>query len=113
LQAEFAFEGFVTPQDVRRQRYLYLPFEVPPGTARISVSYEFSEPVTAPLGLGPGNTVDIGIFDPRGLDFPEAPGFRGWSGSARRQFFITPQEATPGYITWRPTPLPRGWTSWR
>ncbi|MCS7276736.1 MAG: CehA/McbA family metallohydrolase [Dehalococcoidia bacterium] len=98
MQAEFAFEGFVTPQDVRRQRYLYLPFEVPPGTARISVSYEFSEPVTAPLGLGPGNTVDIGIFDPRGLDFPEAPGFRGWSGSARRQFFITPQEATPGYI---------------
>jgi hypothetical protein len=102
LLAEFSFEGFVAPQDVRRQRYLYLPFQVPPRTGRINVAYQFSEPVTAPLGLGPGNNVDIGIFDPRGLEFPEAPGFRGWSGSARRQFFIAPQEATPGYL---PGPL--------
>ncbi|HXG41848.1 MAG TPA: CehA/McbA family metallohydrolase [Dehalococcoidia bacterium] len=107
MQTEFSFEGFVTPQDVRRQRYLYLPFEVPPGVGLLDVSYQFSEPVTAPLGMGPGNNVDIGIFDPRGLDFPEAPGFRGWSGSARREFSIGPREATPGYV---PGPiLPGRW----
>jgi hypothetical protein len=54
--------------------------------------------VTAPFGLGPGNTVDIGIFDPRGHDFIDAAGFRGWSGSAKPEFFIAPHEATPGYI---------------
>ena len=98
MQSALSFEGFVTPAEVRRQRYIYLPFAVPPGTARLHVSYQFTDPVTAPLGMGPGNNVDIGIFDPRGLDFPEAPGFRGWSGSARREFFIAAHEATPGYI---------------
>jgi len=97
-----SFEGWVGPQDVRQSRYLYLPFQVPAGASRIHVRYEFQEPVTAPLGMGPGNTVDIGLFDPRGLDFPEAPGFRGWSGSAKREFFVAPTEATPGYI---PGPL--------
>lgn len=93
-----SFEGRAGPEDVGRQRYIYLPFQVPPGTRRISVRYWFNDPVTAPLGTGPGNTVDIGIFDPRGIQFPEAPGFRGWSGSAKREFFITATAATPGYI---------------
>src|SRR3989304_913548 len=48
--------------------------------------------------MGPGNTVDIGIFDPRGREFLDAAGFRGWSGASKREFFIAPQEATPGYI---------------
>src|SRR4030043_2233306 len=48
--------------------------------------------------MGPGNTVDIGIFDPRGRDFLDGCGFRGWSGTAKREFFIGPHEATPGYI---------------
>ncbi|TMB97802.1 MAG: hypothetical protein E6J42_07180 [Chloroflexi bacterium] len=54
--------------------------------------------MTAPFGMGPGNTVDIGIFDSRGHEFVEAPGFRGWSGTAKREFFIAPDCATPGYI---------------
>lgn len=52
----------------------------------------------APFGLGPGNTVDIGIFDSRGHGFLDAPGFRGWSGSSKPEFFIAPHAATPGYI---------------
>jgi hypothetical protein len=48
--------------------------------------------------MGPGNTLDIGIFDSRGHDFLTAPGFRGWSGSSRRQFTIEEERATPGYI---------------
>ena len=92
------FEGHVTPGQVRQSPFLYLPFSVPPRAQRLQVSYRYSDPVTAPFGMGPGNTVDIGIFDPRGHDFLEAPGFRGWSGSAKPEFFIAPHEATPGYI---------------
>ena len=91
-------QGHVTPEDVRRSPYLYLPIPVPPRTSRLHVSYEYSDPVTAPFGMGPGNTVDIGIFDPRGHDFIDGAGFRGWSGAARREFFIAGHEATPGYI---------------
>ena len=92
------FEGTARPQDIRRSPYLYIPFPVSANTTRLQVSYNYSDPVTAAFGLGPGNTVDIGIFDPRGIGFIEPNGFRGWSGSAKRTFFIAPQEATPGYI---------------
>lgn len=95
-------QGHIAADQVRRDPYVYLPFSVPAGTRRIDVAYSFSEPATAPFGLGPGNTLDIGIFDSRGHDFLTAPGFRGWSGSARREFFIGPDASTPGYI---PGPL--------
>src|SRR3990170_7065751 len=91
-------DGHITPEQVRRSPFLYLPFQVPPHTRRVSISYSYSQPVTAPFGMGPGNTVDIGLFDSRGHDFLEAPGFRGWSGASKREFFIAPHEATPGYI---------------
>jgi hypothetical protein len=75
--------------------FRYLAFDVPPGATRLEVSYHFDR---APQPEGkPGDVVDIGVFDARGADFL-AGGFRGWSGSARRSFVITPREATPGYI---------------
>ena len=95
-------QGHIATERVRHDPYIYLPFDVPAGTSRIHVAYSYSEPATGPFGMGPGNTVDIGIFDSRGHDFITAPGFRGWSGSARREFFIGAAEATPGYI---PGPL--------
>ncbi len=98
MEQTIRLEGTATPEDVRRSPYLYLPFPVPPRTERLHVSYQYSDPVTAPFGMGPGNTVDIGIFDSRGHDFIEAPGFRGWSGSTKPEFFLAPHEATPGYI---------------
>ena len=52
-----------------------------------------------------GNVIDIGLFDPRGARFPGGEGFRGWSGSARSEFFVGIDEATPGYL---PGPLPAG-----
>lgn len=90
--------GHVPGEMARREPYVYLPFAVPVGARRIDVSYSYGEPVTAPFGMGPGNSVDIGVFDSRGHESLIAPGFRGWSGTARREFFITPEEATPGYI---------------
>lgn len=60
----------------------YLPVEVPAGTAglRVGLDYDRSGGAVLDLGcLGPG-------------------GFRGWSGSARESFVITPGAATPGYL---------------
>src|SRR5262249_57541851 len=37
-----------------------------------------------------GSVLDLGCLGPAG--------FRGWSGSARREFVIPPQAATPGYL---------------
>jgi hypothetical protein len=49
--------------------------------------------------MGPGNAVDIGIFDSRGHEFIDAPGFRGWSGASKRHFFLAEHDATAGYIS--------------
>jgi hypothetical protein len=98
VEQEIRLEGHVTAEDVRRSPYIYVPIPVPPRASRLRVGYGYSEPVTAPFGMGPGNTVDIGIFDPRGREFLDAAGFRGWSGASKREFFIAPHEATPGYI---------------
>ncbi|MEX0799633.1 MAG: CehA/McbA family metallohydrolase [Dehalococcoidia bacterium] len=91
-------QGHLSPEDVRRSPYLYLPVPVPPRTSRLDVRYEYSEPVQAAFGQGPGNTIDIGIFDSRGHEFIDGDGFRGWSGAARRSFFVGADDATPGYI---------------
>lgn len=85
----------VTPADRERSPYLLVPFDVPVGTRRIEVDYGHEE----------GGTIDLGLVDPRGAGFPGFAGFRGWSGSARREFAITPDAATPGYL---PGPIQPG-----
>jgi len=98
LEETVRIQGHINLEQVRQDRYLYLPFNVPPRASRIHVSYGCSDPVSAPFGNGPGNVVDIGIFDSRGHEFLETAGFRGWSGTAKPEFFISPDAATPGYI---------------
>lgn len=84
----------VAPFGADGARYVYVPFEVPRGAARIHVSYEYARE-------GGANTLDLGVFDARS-DGPgpsvSAHGFRGWSGGRRSEFFITRAEATPGYL---------------
>lgn len=63
------------------------------------VSYSYDKPAVPP-GT-PGNALDIGLFDERGVE----AGFRGWSGSARTEFFVRADDATPGYL---PGPLTPG-----
>ena len=99
---ERVLEGHVTP--AQEGSFLTLPFEMPAGTGRLDVRYEYSDAIGSDPHLTGGNTVDIGLFDGRGITFMEA-GFRGWSGSARREFFVTPAAATPGYL---PGPLTPG-----
>ena len=104
MRQKLSFEGAFA-RGARELPVRYLPFEVPPGVRRLEVSYHFARAEPQPEGE-PDDVVDIGVFDARGIDFLGG-GFRGWTGSARRSFFITPQEATPGYI--RGPLLPGQW----
>ncbi len=96
---ELVFEGHLLASDTGR--YHHVPFEVPPGLGRLEVRCEYQSAIDSDPHLTGGNTLDLGIFDARGIDFPQG-GFRGWTGSERRELFITPTEATPGYL---PGPL--------
>lgn len=83
-------------------RYVYVPFEVPRRAVRISVSYQYDR-------ANGNNTIDIGLFDARSTDSATDPkGFRGWSGGRRSEFFISRDEATPGYLSGE---MPEG--TWR
>ncbi|MET0647285.1 MAG: CehA/McbA family metallohydrolase [Pyrinomonadaceae bacterium] len=84
----------VAPFGANGARYVYVPFDVPRGAVRVSVSYDYARE-------GGANTLDLGVFDSRS-DGPgrevSARGFRGWSGGRRSEFFISRDEATPGYL---------------
>jgi hypothetical protein len=92
----------INPPGPNESRYVYVPFEVGPHAVRISISYQYDRAKTA-------NTIDIGLFDERSTGSDTDPrGFRGWSGGRRSEFFVSKNEATPGYLpgllkagTWR------------
>ncbi|MCB5178830.1 CehA/McbA family metallohydrolase [Streptomyces antimicrobicus] len=65
-----------------------VPFDVPPGVRRITVTSSFDRAA---------GILDTGIFGPSG--------FRGWSGSARSEFTLSGADATPGYV---PGPIEPG-----
>lgn len=69
--------------------YQELPFEVPEGTARITVSFDYPRDA--------GVVIDLGIID------PERP--RGWSGGNKSRFTLGEVDATPSYL---PGPIPPG-----
>jgi hypothetical protein len=83
--------GRWTLEDRFASPWHYLPVEVPPGSCALRVELEYERS---------GAIMDLGCLG--------AAGFRGWSGGARREFVITPDAATPGYLpgelepgTWR------------
>jgi hypothetical protein len=76
-------------------QWAYVPFQVPPGVRRITVSARHHR---FPVAGGLGNVLDLGIFGPAGWDIGNADGFRGWSGGARTGFTISAVDATPGYL---------------
>ena len=79
------------------KRYVHVPFDVPPGVRALHVRYDYSERIPSDPLLSGGNTLDIGLFDPRGIA-PSSSGFRGWSGSERLDFSVTETWATPPYL---------------
>jgi len=84
--------------EAHAKRYAHVPFEVPPGVRALHVRYEYSERISSDPLLSGGNTLDIGLFDPRGIA-PSSPGFRGWSGSNKLAFSVTDTWATPPYLS--------------
>ena len=82
-------------------RYLYHPFEVPPGVRRIDVRID--KQGNAKTGLG--------LFDSRGADYAtlERPnGFRGIYGEERGEFFVAGDSASQAFL---PGPMTPGeWT---
>ena len=77
--------------------YAYETIPVPEGITRIDVAIEYDRSAEC--------IIDIGVADPRFEAFPSREGFRGWSGSARKSFFVAKDDATPGYL---PGPIPAG-----
>ena len=60
-------------------RLLSLPFEVPAGTARISIELSYS-------GRDQHTALDVGLWGPEG--------FRGWSGGDKDKFTLSASDAT-------------------
>ena len=71
------------------ETYKEVPFQVPEGVKRLTVSVEYERENRT--------VVDLGIFDP--------DRFRGWSGGNKSSFSIAESDATPSYL---PGPLPAG-----
>ncbi|MGG1555707.1 CehA/McbA family metallohydrolase [Paenibacillus ferrarius] len=72
-------------------RYVELPFEMPERADALHVSYRVES-----HDANANAIIDLGVRDDRRL--------RGWSGGARSEFCIEPEQATPGYIAGALTP---------
>lgn len=86
-----------TPADLVAGRYQYVPFEVPPGSGRLEISYQYER-------ANGDNVIDLGLFEPGSLELGSRA-FRGYSGGARSSITLDQDTATPGY---RAGPLPPG-----
>lgn len=91
---DVVLEGHFTVAD--RMRYAHLPFGVPAGVGQLEIRYAYSDRIDSDPLLSGGNTVDIGLFDPRGTE-TGSPGFRGWSGSNKLELVVGADWATPPY----------------
>ena len=79
------------------RRYAHVPFDVPPGVRQLHLRYSYNDRIDSDPALSGGNTLDIGVFDERGIA-QGSPGFRGWSGSHKDAFTLTDAWATPPYV---------------
>ena len=99
---DIVLEGHFVAAD--RMRYVLVPFQVPAGVVQLEVRYSYSDRVDSDPRVGDGNTLDIGLFDPRGTESGSA-GYRGWSGSHKDAFVVGEEWATPPYAA---GPMPAG-----
>ncbi|KAH3746168.1 secreted protein [Pelomyxa schiedti] len=86
--------------------FVSLPFEVPDSSVSyVAVSYWFSDALVPP-GV-PGNALDIGLWDERGVavDAARVNGWRGWTGSGSTSTFgVGSEEAALGYVSGQVNP---------
>jgi hypothetical protein len=86
--SEVLLSGQVTGAD--NQTWRMVPFEVPPGTTRITVEFDYTT-------RDERTTIDLGLLGPDG--FRGEDGLRGWSGGNKRTFTIAATDATPSYLS--------------
>ncbi len=86
-QPDVVLRGALTGQD--NQTWRLVPFDVPAGTTRITVDFDYTT-------RDARTTIDLGIVGPDG--FRGQDGFRGWSGGNKRSFTISATDATPSYL---------------
>jgi len=99
---DIVLEGRFVEAD--RMRYVLVPFEVRLGLRQFEIRYSYSDRIESDPLVGDGNTLDIGLFDPRGTGTGSV-GFRGWSGSHKDAFVVGEDWATPPYAA---GPMPPG-----
>lgn len=76
----------------KEKQYYTLPFDVPEGVVKITVSYDYYKPTKGMLGdLKPSNTIDIGLTDEKG-------NFLGWSGSSHKTVYVGQYDSSAGYL---------------
>lgn len=80
MAQDVVFTGEITGAD--HQHYKPVPFHVPAGVERITVTLTYDK--------ADKTVVDMGVWDPER--------FRGWSGGTRDRFTLSPSDATPGYL---------------
>lgn len=74
----------------------HAPFQVPAGVHQFHISIQYNDRINSNPLLTGGNTLDVGLFDPQGIE-SGSPGLRGWSGSVRTEITIDNDWATPPY----------------
>jgi len=72
--------GTLTGAD--HQTYVEVPFDVPPGMERLTLSFEYDR--------ADRTVIDLGLYDPNGL--------RGWSGGNKSTITVATSDATPSYV---------------
>lgn len=87
-----------------QMRYSLVPFDVPSGCRQLEIRYAYTDRIDSDPLLTGGNTLDIGLFDARGVAAGSA-GYRGWSGSNKDHFVVGEDWATPPYAA---GPMPTG-----
>jgi hypothetical protein len=84
---DVVLRGSLTGGD--NQTWRLVPFDVPAGTTRITVDFDYTTRDVR-------TTVDLGLLGPDG--FRGQDGFRGWSGGNKRSFTVSVSDATPSYL---------------
>lgn len=91
---DVVLKGTLTGAD--HQTWRLVPFNVPAGTTRITVDFDYTT-------RDERTTIDLGLLGPDGFQGPD--GFRGWSGGNKGTFTLSASDATPSYL---PGPIHAG-----
>ena len=98
-EPDIALNGVLRQE--REQVYEHVPFFVPEGVHQLLIDIDYTDRIGSDPRLSGGNTLDIGLFDERGIE-SRSPGFRGWSGSVQTRIVVGTESATPPYRSGKP-----------